>query len=116
MAGRKRKPSHIHLVQGTARPDRINKNEPKAPSEPPRAPSFLSKRAAEHFGTLTARIQSLGLATVADTEKVMLAAVRMEEIETLYGVIQAEGYTYASTKPIDGAFNHDGSPILSTLI
>lgn len=81
MAGRKRKPTKLHLVQGTARPCRINKSEPKPPAEPPRAVVELSPRASFWYGILCGRLSSMGIASNADSENVMLLALRLAEIE-----------------------------------
>jgi hypothetical protein len=81
MAGRKRKPTHMHLVQGTARPCRINKNEPVAPNEPPSPAVALQPRASFWYGVIVGRIQNLGIASSVDSENVMLLAIRLAEIE-----------------------------------
>jgi P27 family predicted phage terminase small subunit len=81
MAGRKRKPHHLHIVQGTIRPCRINKSEPKAPDEPPRAAVELDSRPAFWFGVVVGRLQGMGIASSADSEEVMLLAKRLAEIE-----------------------------------
>ena len=94
MAGRKRKPKHLHLVQGTARKSRLNPNEPAPPVEPPRAPEWISRRASEWFGILRARLESMGMASAADTENLMIAALRLEEIELRDADIRENGAVY----------------------
>jgi P27 family predicted phage terminase small subunit len=42
MKGRKPKPSYLHAVQGTARADRTNLNEPKPRPLPPKHPAYLA--------------------------------------------------------------------------
>jgi P27 family predicted phage terminase small subunit len=81
MPGRKRKSPHLHAVEGTARTDRINSRAPVAPTKPPRAPAWLSKRATEIFGQLTARLEGMEIASSAHTEMLALAAFRLEEVE-----------------------------------
>ena len=49
MAGRKRKHPKLHLVANT-RPHYDASGQPAAPTESPRAPEWLSKRACELFG------------------------------------------------------------------
>ncbi len=98
---RKRLPTKLHIVRGTAQPCRINKLEPKAPPEPPRAPEWLSKRATEIFGMLTGRLQGMGLASVAYTEMQALAAIRLEEVELRQADIDANGAVYAKVELIE---------------
>jgi len=93
MPGRKRKPTHLHIVQGTAQPCRMNKLEPKAPTEAPQPAIELNSRASYWYGVLVGRIQSLGVASIADSEQVMLLAIRMEEVEALTADIDANGRT-----------------------
>lgn len=68
-------------MQGTARPCRLNKREPKAPDEPPRAASELSPRASFWYGVICGRIRSMGVGSSADSEMVMILAMRLAEIE-----------------------------------
>ena len=101
MKGRK----HLHLVdkkmRGTVRADRINRNAPMAQSEPPRAPSELSKRATEIFGTLVGRLQCIRMASATDTELLALLATRLEEYELATENIRIHGSTYAKIELIE---------------
>ena len=56
MAGRKRKHPKLHLVANT----RPHYDASGQPTESPRAPEWLSKRACELFGALTARLEAMG--------------------------------------------------------
>jgi P27 family predicted phage terminase small subunit len=94
MAGRKRKPSKLHLIQGTARPCRTNKKEPKAPEDVPRPAVDLDSRSAFWYGILVGRIQSLNVGSSADSESVMLAARRLAEIEECDKNIDEFGMVY----------------------
>lgn len=94
MAGRKRKPSKLHLIQGTARPCRTNKKEPKAPEDVPRPAVDLDSRSAFWYGILVSRIQSLNVGSSADSEAVMLAATRLAEIEECDKKIAEYGRVY----------------------
>jgi len=89
--GRKRKPTHLHIVQGTAQPCRLNKREPKAPSEAPHAAVELSPRASFWYGIICGRLQAMGIASVVDSEALMLLAVRLAEIGECDGAIKKHG-------------------------
>lgn len=116
MAGRKRKPSHLHAVEGTAQKCRMNPNEPVPPGDLPSSPLYLSQKAREYFDLMTERIHSLGIASVADTEKVMMLALRLEEIELTTKDIAENGAVFRSVKPIEGAFEADGNTVLSVTV
>jgi len=90
MAGRKRKPRYMHLVQGTAQPCRM-KDEPKAPPSAPNPAIEISSRASFWFGVLCTRLQALKIGSAVDSETVMLCAVRLAEIEECNADIQAYG-------------------------
>lgn len=94
MAGRKRKPSKLHLIQGTARPCRTNKKEPKAPEDVPRPAVDLDSRSAFWYGILVSRIQSLNVGSSADSEDVMLCAKLLADIEDCEAKIAAWGRVY----------------------
>ena len=91
MKGRKTILTLVKKAKGTLRKDRVNKNAPKPEIITPRAPAFLSPKAAEWFGILTARLQGMGIATVSHTEKMMLAALRLEEVESCDDSIRCDG-------------------------
>lgn len=66
MPGRPLKPTHLKLVTGTARPSRINKNEPKMRREIPSAPAHLSDGAKESWGYVAVILDEMGVLTRAD--------------------------------------------------
>lgn len=66
-AGRPRKPTALHLIQGTARAHHLNAREPKPTRKRPECPDGLSpraKRAWQHFAPM---LYDLGVLTEADT-------------------------------------------------
>ena len=102
MTGRKRKPAHMHLVQGTVRPCRVNKHEPKAPAELPSAPYCqVSERCAVLFGLIVGWLQGMGIASVVDTANITNLAMRLEEIEDCTTEIRERGRTYAKIELIE---------------
>jgi len=111
MAGRKRKPTHIHLVQGTARKCRINAAEPRPAGEPPRAAVELEPRAAFWYGVIVGRLQGMGVGSSSDSENVMLLAMRLAEVEDRTADIQTQGATYVKVELIEVP-GEDGKPIV----
>ena len=66
MAGRKPLPTHLKLVKGTARPHRLNKNEPKPPLTVPEPPAHLDERAKAKFIELAKTLARYGVMTELD--------------------------------------------------
>jgi P27 family predicted phage terminase small subunit len=91
---RPRKPSHLKVVAGTARKDRMNDAEPEAPKGAPDAPLWLSDRAAEIFAGLCATIDGMGYLSTADQTVIAMAASRLEEVELATARVEDEGRTY----------------------
>lgn len=91
---RPRKPSHLKVVAGTARKDRMNDAEPEAPKGAPDAPLWLSSRATEIFAGLCATIDGMGYLSTADQSVIAMAASRLEEVEIATARVEDEGRTY----------------------
>jgi P27 family predicted phage terminase small subunit len=66
MAGRKPLPTHLKLVKGTARPHRLNKDEPKPTVAVPEPPSHLDERARAKFAVTAEMLARHGVMTELD--------------------------------------------------
>ena len=66
MAGRKPLPTHLKLVKGTARPHRLNKDEPKPTVAVPEPPGHLDERARAKFADMAAMLARHGVMTELD--------------------------------------------------
>lgn len=66
MRGRKPKPSHLKLVTGNPGKRKLNKKEPKPRREIPSPPDHLSDRARVAWGSLSAKLDRLGILTELD--------------------------------------------------
>ena len=66
MKGRKKKPTALKLVQGTARPDRENVNEPKPEVSIPEPPPNLTGEALAEWNRLSVELYNLGMLTKVD--------------------------------------------------
>jgi P27 family predicted phage terminase small subunit len=68
MAGRKPIPTTLKLVRGTARPHRINKDEPMPPVSVPKPPAHLNARARTKFAELAGMLAGCGVMTKLDAD------------------------------------------------
>ena len=66
MAGRKPLPTHLKLVKGTARPHRLNKDEPKPAVAVPEPPTHLDERACAKFAVMAELLARHGVMTELD--------------------------------------------------
>ena len=64
--GRPRKPTALHVIQGTARPDRINKREPQPPAGAPECPTWLTVEAQDEWRRISGELIALGILTIVD--------------------------------------------------
>jgi P27 family predicted phage terminase small subunit len=61
-------PSHLKLVRGTARPDRMPKNEPKPKATTPRCPDWLCPEAKVIWKRVTKQLKEMNLLFTADQD------------------------------------------------
>lgn len=94
MAGRKRTPDQLKVVAGTDRPDRSNPDAPIASAGVAVAPEWLSVRAAEIFGQVSATLDGMGIASPDDQLALSLLASRIEEVELMTAALEDGGRTY----------------------
>ena len=66
MAGRKPIPTSLKLIKGTARPHRLNKDEPKPPVAVPEPPAHLDERARTRFTNMATMLARHGVMTELD--------------------------------------------------
>ncbi len=66
MAGRKPLPTHLKVVKGTARPHRLNKDEPKPAVASPEPPAHLDERAKAKFVAMAEMLARHGVMTELD--------------------------------------------------
>lgn len=66
MAGRKPLPTQLKLVKGTARPHRLNRDEPRPTVAVPEAPDHLEDRARDQFVAMAEMLARHGVMTELD--------------------------------------------------
>ncbi len=94
--GRKRKPDHLKILEGTFRSDRANPDAPKAAKEGMQCPPWLPAECLEHFLTIKKRLGVYKLDSASWIEAAALIAMRIQEIEECNLTIEKEGRTYRS--------------------
>jgi P27 family predicted phage terminase small subunit len=75
MAGRKPLPTHLKIVKGTARSDRVNKKEPKPRLKAPKPPDYLDDRAKAKFKAMAEMLARHGVMTELDVNALARYAV-----------------------------------------
>jgi P27 family predicted phage terminase small subunit len=68
--GRHRKPTALHVLEGTARKDRINPNEPRPVEGRPRMPRNLTADEKRIWRSVVEQCESMGVLTVADGDAI----------------------------------------------
>src|SRR5688500_17548012 len=81
MAGRKPKPSHLKVLEGTARADRMPTHEPEPPEGPVVRPEFLKYRAAELWDEYAPPLIEMGTLTQVDVPNLATWCVLMAAFE-----------------------------------
>lgn len=99
--GRKRKPDHLKVVSGTARPDRMNPAAPRAATALPAPPASLSDAAAAHFRRVVSILDGMGIASASDIDALTTLALRLEEIDVCTVVIEDSGRFFTSAVEYD---------------
>ncbi len=102
MAGRKRKPAKLHLIQGTARADRDNPAEPDPAEGIPRCPIGTPKNVRKVYKRLAAVIDELGILTMTDGPALLLLATMQAELDDLNAYLAEKGMTYKTRKTTGG--------------
>lgn len=94
--GRKPKPDHLKVLQGTARADRSNADAPEPSTSRPVPPAGLSDCEIAHFEETVSRLEEIGCASETFTRTITMYAQRLAEIDELSEEIEREGRSYES--------------------
>lgn len=96
-AGRKRKTTKLHLLEGTDRPDRTNLREPKPARGYPRCPNGAPKIVQRAYRRLGRIYDDMGVLTEADGPALYLMATVQAEVEELEQYIIDNKRTYETS-------------------
>jgi phage terminase small subunit len=69
MAGRKRKPTALHVIEGTLRAGRTNQREPKPELAMPEPPAFLDEHAKAEWFRLVPYLYQCQIMTDGETRR-----------------------------------------------
>jgi P27 family predicted phage terminase small subunit len=100
-SGRKPSPTHLKLVRGTARRDRINQAEAKPRMGALTPPAHLSARAKAAWKAVAPKLQRLGLLTELDNWALAAACEAYADLAAARAALKAAGggLTYESATP-----------------
>ena len=98
MAGRKRVPTRLKILQGTYREDRAIKNEIFPDPNIPEAPDFLSEDALIEWGRITVQLSKLNLLTEVDRAALSLYCQAWGRIVKYEKVVAEKGELYITKK------------------
>jgi P27 family predicted phage terminase small subunit len=108
VAGRKPQPTHLKLVKGITRKDRVNRNEPKAlpgmPDRPLRLSDAVARAAWARFGKM---LLDMGVLTLADGMALERLCECYAQVNKLQRNVDNHGHT-AETQAFDK--NHKPIP------
>lgn len=95
--GRPRKPTALHRIHGTDRPDRMNPHEPAPPlAVTERCPSWLRGRARSAWKWVYPRLRDMRVLTEADRDALALLCDAYGELIECRAVIAKFGRVYES--------------------
>lgn len=99
---RPRKPTVLHLIDGTSRPARSNPNEPQRPLGAPEPPSYLSRSERAAWDRFAALLLDMKVLTADYWAALEQLACAYSEAQELRAVLRKKGRTY-ETKSENGS-------------
>lgn len=100
LRGRTRKPTALHMLEGTARPSRINPDEPQGSLTDPSCPRWLHGKARLGWKALAPKLAELRVLTDADREALGLLCNSFGEFLEADAVIRREGAYYRTVNKL----------------
>ncbi|HEY0839775.1 MAG TPA: phage terminase small subunit P27 family [Vulgatibacter sp.] len=96
MRGRPRKPTALHVIDGTARPDRANRREPKPKVAEPLCPTHLDEIAKSKWRELAPQLVRLGVLTRIDGDALAIYCQAYSRWAAAEDDVKANGITYTT--------------------
>ena len=103
MVGRKAKPDHLKVLEGTFRKDRAKPNAKKPATVPMSPPGWLPDECMPHFEKIKTLAGENGLDSTTFSNLTALAALRLHEVEACNRLILEHGQVYeggSDSKPM----------------
>lgn len=111
MPGRPRKPTALHQLHGTSRPDRMNPHEPQLPvlvgATPP---SWVKGKARAFWKQIAVILTEMRVLTVSDVPALALVCDALAEYIAARAAVQQHGMTYDS-KTVKVVHTSDGDEV-----
>ena len=101
-----RKPTRLKIVEGTARPDRMNEDEPQPDvlTKAPKPPAILDRFARGKWRELAPRLMRQRLLTEADLEMLAKNCSAISSWRRADEVLRRDGFTYSTTGTSGGEY------------
>ena len=96
MPGRKRLPTTLKKLKGTAQTCRLNKNEPKVKVVTLKCPAYLDKQGKKAFKELAALLADMKVTAPSDQKSLGILADNYSMYLQMRAIIQVQGPTYSS--------------------
>lgn len=96
MKGRKQKPEHLKVLEGTFRKDRKNNDAPEKNQAPMTPPFWLPENCLCYFNVIKERMETHKLGSASWTEAAAALAIRIREIQDCNEIIAEQGSVYKS--------------------
>ena len=93
--GHNRKPTKLHIIQGTYQPCRHNPNEPEPEEGIPKCPPELSKKAKKYWKEIALELDAMQVLTKADKYALRLLSEAFADYEQALEDLQKQPRVYA---------------------
>lgn len=116
--GRPPKPTALKLIEGTARPDRINDREPEPPQGEIKPPKWLVGRSKRLWNEIAPVLDEMGVLTTADPHALALLCDAYAEYLDARAVVKKEGATYQTSRVLGQLYTESGEevPLVNTMV
>jgi len=94
--GPRPKPSHIKLLEGTFRPDRAPKHEPKPPKGHPACPTGLGRVAKQEWRRIIPQLDEMGILAKCDRAVISAYCQTWQRWMELEKAVEEHGFTYTT--------------------
>ncbi|MCO6450419.1 MAG: phage terminase small subunit P27 family [Caldilineales bacterium] len=91
--GPRPKPTNLKILQGTARPDRLNRHEPQPAAASIRAPANLPAGAKKAWRELARPLADLGLLTEIDRPALVMVCIHLDIARQAAAELEEQGLT-----------------------
>lgn len=115
MAGRRPKPTHLKIVQGTARASRLNDSEPKPKRTLPKAPSDISDGARAVWNRFATFLHNNGVLTELDTFALRQLCESYADYQRAKAVLEAFGSHYYESVSREGSIMYRSHPAVADM-